>query len=132
MKISGIYIAIFSGLCLMVILIFDLLLMPIYVRMDQGRYMVNVTDKKLEYAQKILRSEGYRSLVSDTLFSASYDAILDWTFVFADCASTLDVAQPNKNINVNKLNICFIFYSSKKFALISVYFSYSSGKSSSS
>ena len=70
MKISGIYIAIFSGLCLMVILIFDLLLMPIYVRMDQGRYMVNVTDKKLEYAQKILRSEGYRSLVSDTLFSA--------------------------------------------------------------
>ena len=57
MKISGIYIAIFSGLCLMVILIFDLLLMPIYVRMDQGRYMVNVTDKKLEYAQKILRSD---------------------------------------------------------------------------
>ena len=74
MKISGIYIVIFSGLCLLIILIFDLLLMPIYVRMDQGRYMVNVTNKKLEYAQKILMSEGYRSLVSDTLFSASYEA----------------------------------------------------------
>ena len=73
-KKSALYIATFSGLSLAVILLFDAVVMPAYVRMEAGRYMVNVTDKKLEYAERVLKSEGYRSLVSDTLFSASYEA----------------------------------------------------------
>tara|TARA_B100000674_G_C37803604_1_gene897662 strand:- start:34 stop:693 length:660 start_codon:yes stop_codon:yes gene_type:complete len=40
--------------------------------MGSGRYMVNVKDKELDYAKKVLKSEGYRSIISDTLFSSSY------------------------------------------------------------
>jgi|TARA_Y100000994_G_scaffold67296_1_gene54916 beta-lactam-binding protein with PASTA domain len=110
MKIFGIYIATFSGLCLLIILVFDTLLMPIYVRMDAGRYMVNVTDKKLEYAEKILMSEGYRSLVSDTLFSASYEAgvVVDQypapnTRVKEGRTVRLKIAQPEKMVSIPDL-----------------------------
>ena len=36
--------------------------------------MVNVVDKKIDYAQKVLESEGYKSLVSDTLFTTTYES----------------------------------------------------------
>jgi len=73
MKKIAIYILFFSIVCILIVALFDSLLMPLYVRMDSGKYMVNVIDKKLNYAEKILESEGYRSIVSDTLFSASYE-----------------------------------------------------------
>lgn len=73
MKKIAIYILVFSIICILIVALFDSLLMPLYVRMDSGKYMVNVIDKKLNYAEKILESEGYRSIVSDTLFSASYE-----------------------------------------------------------
>ena len=41
-KKSALYIATFSGLTLAVIFLFDAVLMPAYVRMEAGRYMVNV------------------------------------------------------------------------------------------
>ena len=47
--------------------------MPLYVRHGQGNYMVNVKGKQLEYALDILSSEGHRGLVSDTMFSASFN-----------------------------------------------------------
>ena len=110
MKIFGIYIATFFGLCLLIILIFDTLLMPIYVRKDAGRYMVNVIDKNLEYAEKILRSEGYRSIVSDTLFSASYEAgfVVDQyptpnTRVKEGRTVRLKIAQPEKMVSIPDL-----------------------------
>ena len=91
-------------------MVFDTLLMPIYVRMDAGRYMVNVTDKKLEYAEKILMSEGYRSLVSDTLFSASYEAgvVVDQypapnTRVKEGRTVRLKIAQPEKSVAIPNL-----------------------------
>jgi glycosyltransferase involved in cell wall biosynthesis len=40
-------------------------------------------------------------LISSRVFSASYEAIFDWTFVLPDCASTCDVAKPNKNNVIN-------------------------------
>ena len=67
------YLAIFGTLSLIVILLFDSILMPIYVRMEEGKYMVNVKDKSLSYAEKILKVEGYKSIVSDTLFTAKYE-----------------------------------------------------------
>ena len=110
MKIFGIYIATFFGLCLLIILIFDTLLMPIYVRKDAGRYMVNVIDKNLEYAEKILMSEGYRSIVSDTLFSASYEAgfVVDQyptpnTRVKEGRTVRLKIAQPEKMVSIPDL-----------------------------
>ena len=64
-------------LCLSVIiticvLLADFLLMPIYVRHGQGGYMVNVKGKHLEYAINILKSEGHKGIVSDTLFSSAF------------------------------------------------------------
>ena len=46
--------------------------MPIYVRHGQGGYMVNVKGKQLEYAMNILKSEGHKGIVSDTLFSSAF------------------------------------------------------------
>lgn len=46
--------------------------MPFYVRHGQGGYMVNVKGKHLEYAIDILRSEGHKGIVSDTLFSSAF------------------------------------------------------------
>ena len=68
------YIAIFGSLSLLAILLFDVVIMPKYVRMNDGRYMVNVTGKTLQHAMKVLDSEGYNGLVSDTLYSATYEA----------------------------------------------------------
>ena len=68
------YIATFGSLSLLSILLFDLVIMPGYVRMNDGRYMVNVTGKTLQHAIKVLESEGYNGLVSDTLYSATYEA----------------------------------------------------------
>ena len=68
------YIAIFGSLSLLAILLFDVVIMPGYVRMNDGRYMVNVTGKTLQHAIKVLESEGYNGLVSDTLYSATYEA----------------------------------------------------------
>jgi beta-lactam-binding protein with PASTA domain len=68
------YIAIFGSLSLLAILFFDVVIMPGYVRMNDGRYMVNVTGKTLQHAIKVLESEGYNGLVSDTLYSATYEA----------------------------------------------------------
>ena len=68
------YIAIFGSLSLLAILLFDVVIMPKYVRMNDGRYMVNVTGKTLQHAIKVLESEGYNGLVSDTLYSATYEA----------------------------------------------------------
>ena len=51
----------------------DFLIMPAYVRMDSGKYMVNVIGKDLLYGQKILKQEKFKSIVSDTLFSGSYE-----------------------------------------------------------
>ena len=67
MKKFAIYIGILGTLSIIVIVIIDKVIMPTYVRQRDSRYMVNVVNKSVEYAQKVLESEGYRSLVSDTL-----------------------------------------------------------------
>ena len=51
----------------------DFLIMPAYVRMGSGKYMVNVIGKDLSYGRKILKQEKFKSIVSDTLFSGSYE-----------------------------------------------------------
>ena len=66
------YISILGALSVIIIIIIDNIVMPAYVRHREGRYMVNVINKSAEYAKKVLRSEGYKSLVSDTLHSSAY------------------------------------------------------------
>ena len=58
---------------IILLLIANLIIMPIYVRMNSGKYMINVIGKELSYGQKVLALENFKSLVSDTLFSGSYE-----------------------------------------------------------
>ena len=95
MKNLAAYSITFVGLSLLVIFIFDSFLMPYYVRMNSGRYMVNVVDKKIDYAQKVLESEGYKSLVSDTLFTN--------TRVKEGRTVRLKIAQPEKMVPIPDL-----------------------------
>ena len=110
MKLSAVYISIFIGLSLVITLLFDYLIMPYYVRMESGRYMVNVKNKKLDYAQKVLKSEGYKSIISDTLFSASYESgtIVDQypvpnTRVKEGRTVRLKIARPEKMVSIPDL-----------------------------
>ena len=104
------YLIIFGVLSLLVILLFDVALMPGYVRKGAGRYMVNVTGKSLQQAEKVLASEGYRSLVSDTLYTASYEAgtIVDQypapnTRVKEGRTVRLKIAHPEKMVSIPDL-----------------------------
>ena len=110
MKKVVLYITFFLGLCLLVIMIFDSFIMPSYVRMNSGRYMVNVIDKNIDYAKKILVSEGYRSLISDTLFSSAYEVgtVVDQyptpnTRVKEGRTIRLKIAQPEKMVFIPDL-----------------------------
>ncbi len=110
MKKFAVYVTTFMGLSLIVILTFDSFFMPAYVRMNSGRYMVNVIDKKIDYAHKILKSEGYRSLISDTLFTAAYESgiVVDQypapnTRVKEGRTVRLKIAQPEKMVSIPDL-----------------------------
>ena len=63
LKTGVIYLATFTLMSIFLIVLFDAFLMPKYVRMGTGRYMVNVIDKNISYGQKILDSEGYKIVV---------------------------------------------------------------------
>jgi len=73
MKKTLYYFLTFLTLSTFVIIIIDQLVMPYYIRHGKGRYMVNVVGKDFEYSDKILKSEGYKSLISDTLYTSRYE-----------------------------------------------------------
>ncbi|MBT3180305.1 MAG: PASTA domain-containing protein [Candidatus Marinimicrobia bacterium] len=109
-KKSAIYIGIFGGLSLIVLLLFDFVVMPGYVRMGEGRYMVNVKGKLIQQAQIVLDSEGYKYLISDTLFSAAYNpgTIVDQyptpnTRVKEGRTVRLKIAHPEKMVSIPDL-----------------------------
>tara|TARA_B110000438_G_scaffold69500_1_gene69788 strand:+ start:2603 stop:3361 length:759 start_codon:yes stop_codon:yes gene_type:complete len=109
-KRSALYIITFLGLSFIFVFIFDIMIMPKYVRMDEGRYMVNVTGKNLQYAERVLKSEGYKSEISDTLFSAKYEVgiIVDQypapnTRVKEGRTVRLKIAHPEKMVTIPDL-----------------------------
>ena len=92
------------------IVLFDAFLMPKYVRMGTGRYMINVIDKNILYGQKILDSEGYKIVVSDTLFTSTFEpgTIVDQypnpnTRVKEGRTIRLKIAQPEKMVSIPDL-----------------------------
>ena len=92
------------------VFIFNVILMPKYVRMGSGRYMVNVIEKNLEYGKKVLESEGYRIVVADTLFTGTYDPdiIIDQypkpnTRVKEGRSIRLKISQPEKMVSIPDL-----------------------------
>ena len=67
------YLSVFTLFSLGIIILIDMVIMPAYVRRGEGRYMVNVIGKSLKHSKKILSSEGYKNLVSDTLYTGQYE-----------------------------------------------------------
>ena len=105
-----IYFVNLSFISLLLILLFDSFLMPKYVRMGTGKYMVNVIEKNLDYGRKVLESEGYKIIVSDTLFTSSYDPgiIIDQypkpnTRVKEGRTIRLKISQPEKTVPIPDL-----------------------------
>ena len=110
MKTGVIYLAIFTLMSIFLIVLFDAFLMPKYVRMGTGRYMINVIDKNISYGQKILDSEGYKIVVSDTLFTSAFEpgTIVDQypnpnTRVKEGRTIRLKIAQPEKMVSIPDL-----------------------------
>ncbi|MBT3300463.1 MAG: PASTA domain-containing protein [Candidatus Marinimicrobia bacterium] len=64
---------IFMVISSLFIVLLDNVIMPTYVRLGDGQYLVNVKNKKVNYALQILDSEGFKGVVSDTVFSNFYD-----------------------------------------------------------
>ncbi len=84
--------------------------MPKYIRHGDVHYMVNVVGKSLKYSQKILISEGYKSLISDTLYTAKFQpgTIVDQyplpnTKVKKGRTVRLKIAQPEKMVSIPDL-----------------------------
>jgi len=101
---------IFTLISIFLMVLFDSFLMPKYVRMGTGRYMVNVIDKNISYGQKILDSEGYKIVVSDTLFTGVFEpgTIVDQypkpnTRVKEGRTIRLKIAQPEKMVSIPDL-----------------------------
>ncbi len=91
-------------------MLLDKVIMPKYIRHGDVHYMVNVIGKSLKYSQKILISEGYKSLISDTLYTAKFQpgTIVDQyplpnTRVKQGRTVRLKVAQPDKMVPIPDL-----------------------------
>ena len=91
-------------------MLLDKVIMPKYIRHGDVHYMVNVIGKSLKYSQKILISEGYKSLISDTLYTAKFQpgTIVDQyplpnTRVKQGRTVRLKVAQPEKMVPIPEL-----------------------------
>tara|TARA_B100000945_G_scaffold319085_1_gene325480 strand:- start:287 stop:1045 length:759 start_codon:yes stop_codon:yes gene_type:complete len=105
-----IFIFFFSICCFSIIMLLDKVIMPKYIRHGDVHYMVNVIGKSLKYSQKILISEGYKSLISDTLYTAKFQpgTIVDQyplpnTRVKQGRTVRLKVAQPEKMVPIPDL-----------------------------
>ena len=105
-----IFIFFFSICCFSIIILLDKVIMPKYIRHGDVHYMVNVIGKSLKYSQKILISEGYKSLISDTLYTAKFQpgTIVDQyplpnTRVKQGRTVRLKVAQPEKMVPIPDL-----------------------------
>lgn len=108
-KISS-FVFVFSFFSLGIILLIDMVIMPAYVRRGQERYMVNIMGKSLKYSKKILSSEGYKSIVSDTLYTGIYEpgTIVDQypvanTRVKEGRTVRLKIARPEKMVAIPDL-----------------------------
>ena len=84
--------------------------MPAYTRQNQNRIMVDVKNRNLDDALKILKSENYRYEVSDTLYTNKFElgTIVDQypkpnTRVKSGRTVRLKIAQPEKSVAIPNL-----------------------------
>ena len=88
----------------------EYLVMPVYTRQNQNKVMMDVINRNLDDAIKILKSENYRYEVSDTLYTnkSSLGTIIDQypkphTRVKSGRTVRLKIAHPEKSVAIPNL-----------------------------
>tara|TARA_B110000014_G_C20028117_1_gene533784 strand:+ start:72 stop:827 length:756 start_codon:yes stop_codon:yes gene_type:complete len=98
------------GMIVIFSIVAEYLVMPAYTRQNQNRIMVDVKNRNLDDALKILKSENYRYEVSDTLYTNKFQlgTIVDQypkpnTRVKSGRTVRLKIAQPEKSVAIPNL-----------------------------
>ena len=98
------------GMIVIFSIVAEYLVMPAYTRQNQNRIMIDVQNRNLDDALKILKSENYRYEVSDTLYTNKFElgTIVDQypkpnTRVKSGRTVRLKIAQPEKSVAIPNL-----------------------------
>jgi beta-lactam-binding protein with PASTA domain len=98
------------GMIVIFSIIAEYLVMPAYTRQNQNRIMIDIKNRNLDDALKILKSENYKYEVSDTLYTNKFQlgTIVDQypkpnTRVKSGRTVRLKIAQPEKSVAIPNL-----------------------------
>ena len=98
------------GMIFIFSIIAEYLVMPVYTRQNQNRVMIDIKNRSLDDAIKVLKSENYRYEVSDTLYTNKFQlgTIVDQypqpnTRVKSGRTVRLKIAQPEKSVAIPNL-----------------------------
>ena len=98
------------GMIVIFSIVAEYLVMPAYTRQNQNRIMIDVQNRNLDDALKILKSENYRYEVSDTLYTNKFQlgTIVDQypkpnTRVKSGRTVRLKISQPEKSVAIPNL-----------------------------
>ena len=98
------------GMIVIFSIVAEYLVMPAYTRQNQNRIMIDIKNRNLDDALKILKSENYRYEVSDTLYTNKFQlgTIVDQypkpnTRVKSGRTVRLKIAQPEKSVAIPNL-----------------------------
>ena len=109
MNLIRIILSIF-GMIVIFSIVAEYLVMPAYTRQNQNRIMVDIKNRNIDDALKILKSENYRYEVSDTLYTNKFQlgTIVDQypkpnTRVKSGRTVRLKISQPEKSVAIPNL-----------------------------
>ena len=98
------------GMIFIFSIVAEYLVMPVYTRQNQNRVMIDIKNRSLDDAIKVLKSENYRYEVSDTLYTNKFQlgTIVDQypqpnTRVKSGRTVRLKIAQPEKSVAIPNL-----------------------------
>lgn len=98
------------GMIVIFSIVAEYLVMPAYTRQNQNRIMIDIKNRNLDDALKILKSENYRYEVSDTLYTNKFQlgTIVDQypkpnTRVKSGRTVRLKISQPEKSVAIPNL-----------------------------
>ena len=98
------------GMIVIFSIVAEYLVMPAYTRQNQNRIMVDIKNRNIDDAIKILKSENYRYEVSDTLYTNKFQlgTIVDQypkpnTRVKSGRTVRLKISQPEKSVAIPNL-----------------------------
>ena len=98
------------GMIFIFSIVAEYLVMPVYTRQNQNRVMIDIKNRSLDDAIKVLKSENYRYEVSDTLYTNKFQlgTIVDQypqpnTRVKSGRTVRLKISQPEKSVAIPNL-----------------------------